>query len=348
MGEVNWKPAVWIDFENAPHVWVLSPIIEYLRSQGYPLILTARDFSCTVGLCHRLGYDVQVIGQPGPGKTMATKMWRLLERASRLYMQLLGTRKSIALALSHGSRSQVLAAHYLGIPVVSLDDYEFSNQSLVRFVDHLLVPFPIPKDIWGRYSDRVRHYPGLKEELYLCNFEPDQDNLRELDGIDQVKVLFRPEGRFAHYRSAQSEALQKVILNYLAGHSNLFLVPLPRDAVQAKVLVNFCEECKVPYWLPEEVLDGPALIWKMDVVVSGGGTMTREAAVLSVPSYSFFAGQWGAVDRYLETQGRLVRLCCAEDVNRIVLKKRDQASVTVSSDALEFVIGFVEDMVARR
>ena len=36
-------------------------------------------------------------------------------------------------------------------------------------------------------------------------------------------------------------------------------------------------------------------------MISGGGTMTREAAVLGVPSYSFFRGREGQVDAWLES-----------------------------------------------
>ena len=341
------KPTVWIDFENAPHVWVLSPIIEQIRGKGYPVLLTARDFSCTVGLCNQLGFDAEVIGQPGSGKNKASKIWRILDRAFRLYLKLVGMRRNIALALSHGSRSQILAAHYLGIPVISLDDYEFSDQTLVRFVDQLLVPFPIAKDVWGRYSDRVTHYPGLKEELYLFNFRPDSSGLRELKDTDKIKILFRPEGRFAHYRSTHSEVLQFAILNYLSGRSNIFLILLPRDEVQVKVLVNFCKEHKIVHWFPKDVLDGPSLIWGMDLVVSGGGTMTREAAVLGVPSYSFFAGQWGAVDCHLVKLGRLIRLDNVDDVDKIFLKKHDQMPVSVSGEALNFVTSFIENNIAR-
>jgi len=344
---MNNRPAIWIDFGNAPHVWVLSPIIEYLEKKGYPVVLTARDFSCTVGLCQRLGYDAQVVGRSGFGKGRVTKALRLLERALRLSAWMFGRRKGVGLALSHGSRSQILAAHYLGIPLVSLDDYEFSDQTLVRFVDDLLVPFPIPKETWGRYADRVTHYPGLKEELYLCRFAPDDHELKNVGRPDQVKVLFRPEGRFAHYRSTQSEVLQDAILGYLSKRSNVLVVLLPRDVVQARELADLCAARAISYWIPQRVLDGPSLIWGMDAVISGCGTMTREAAVLGVPAYSFFAGQWGAVDRYLQTQGRLVQFAAVEDVSKIVLRQRERAPVSVSSRALDFVISFIEDVISR-
>ncbi len=339
------RPAIWIDFENAPHVWVLSQVIEYLESKGYPIVLTARDFSYTVELSKRLGYNAQIVGRSGFGKGRIDKVLRLFERALRLFAWMFSKRKDIGLALSHGSRSQILAAHYLGIPLVSLDDYELSDQTLVRFVDHLLAPFPIPKETWGRYADKVTHYPGMKEDLYLCRFAPNDHELKEVGRRDQIKVLFRPEGRFAHYRSLQSEILQAAIIGYLGKHSDVLVTLLPRDAVQARELADLCTMCSVSYWIPQHVLDGPSLVWSMDLVIGGGGTITREAAALGVPAYSFFAGQWGAVDRYLQTQGRLVQLSNVEDVSNILLRQRERTQVSASSGALDFVNGFVEDAI---
>jgi len=66
--------------------------------------------------------------------------------------------------------------------------------------------------------------------------------------------------------------------------------------------------------IPPSIVDGLNLIWYSDLVVSGGGTMNREAAALDVPVYSTFRGKIGAVDRYLSQAGRLVLLESAEDV----------------------------------
>jgi hypothetical protein len=56
------------------------------------------------------------------------------------------------------------------------------------------------------------------------------------------------------------------------------------------------------------------LIWHSDLVVSGGGTMNREAAALGVPAFSIFRGPLAAVDRHLEAQGRLVLLSSVAEV----------------------------------
>ena len=66
--------------------------------------------------------------------------------------------------------------------------------------------------------------------------------------------------------------------------------------------------------MPADAVDGPALVWVADLVVSAGGTMNREAAVLGVPTWTTFAGRLGAVDRQLVEEGRLRVLERADDL----------------------------------
>jgi hypothetical protein len=339
---MSGQPSIWIDFENAPHVWVLSKIIWHLQEKGFPILMTARDFSYVVGLCNYFGFKVKVIGTPGGGKNKIDKIYKLLERSFQLYRFLFSSRKKYKLALSHGSRSQIITSKLLGIPMLSLDDYEHSDQSLVRFMDVLLVPFPIPLQIWGRNAGRVSHYPGLKEELYLCDFQP-KEIIGDFNNISGIKILFRPESSTAHYHSDQSQVLQNAILEYISGHENIELVILPRDNAQSEMLAQFCRQHSIPFWIPEQVLDGPSLMCNMDLVIGGGGTMTREAAMLGVPAYTFFAGKWGAVDQYLVNQGRLHRITDSLDVHQIALVKKGTQPVEISRKALDFVLDAIEN-----
>src|SRR5208283_5896907 len=68
--------------------------------------------------------------------------------------------------------------------------------------------------------------------------------------------------------------------------------------------------------VPEHAVDGLDLIWYSDVVISGGGTMNREAAALGIPVYSLFRGTMGAVDKHLAATDRLVLLESVEDVRK--------------------------------
>ena len=90
------------------------------------------------------------------------------------------------------------------------------------------------------------------------------------------------------------------------------------------------------------------IIWNSDLVVSGGGTMNREAAAMGVPVYSIFRGPTGAVDRFLSSQGRLVMLENVEQVQtKIKAVRRDKETVSLNhqkSPALEAILNYVTDI----
>jgi uncharacterized protein len=93
-------------------------------------------------------------------------------------------------------------------------------------------------------------------------------------------------------------------------------------------------------------VDGLSLLWLSDLVVSGGGTMNREAAALGVPAYSIFRGKTGTVDRRLEEEGRMVR--SAEEVSaKVSFKRRDKSLPpdTRPRDALRDIVDHVEDII---
>ena len=337
---------VWIDFENAPHVWVLAPVVEILRDRGFDFTFTARDFSSTVGLARKLGFDPEVVGRPGSAKGRAGKVLSLADRARRLWSLLRPQRRELGVALSHGSRSQAIAGRYLGMRTISLDDYEHSNQSHLRFVDSLLVPSVVPKEAWPLPPERVVHYPGLKEEMYLSGRAGEATPIRELEAAPGLKVLFRPEAPTAHYRSDTSEVIGAAVLKRLADHGDVHVTLLPREPGQGRALAEECARLGLPVWVPDRVLDGPSLVSSVDLMVGGGGTMTREAAVLGVPSYSFFAGTWGAVDHHLAGRGHLIRLATPDDVSKIALVARERGSVRLCDEGPGFVADFVTGALA--
>jgi hypothetical protein len=91
--------------------------------------------------------------------------------------------------------------------------------------------------------------------------------------------------------------------------------------------------------IPERVVDGLNLIWTSDLVVSGGGTMNREAAALGIPVYSIFRGKIGAVDKYLSETGRLTLLEGKADIpNKIKLVKKE---VELEVKSNQYTLGVV-------
>jgi hypothetical protein len=100
--------------------------------------------------------------------------------------------------------------------------------------------------------------------------------------------------------------------------------------------------------IPQTAVDGLDLIWHADLVISGGGTMNREAAALGVPVYSVFRGKIGAVDRQLEKEGRLKLLQTTADVDKIEFTRRSRGPSHgfESRAALMTVVNHICDVIA--
>ena len=97
--------------------------------------------------------------------------------------------------------------------------------------------------------------------------------------------------------------------------------------------------------IPERPEDGLNLMWHSDLVISGGGTMNREAAALGIPVYSIFRGEIGAVDRYLSNSGRLVLIESVEDLRTKVVLARWAKPDAPQSIARGALTKIVDDMI---
>ncbi len=329
---------IWIDLDNTPHPSFFRPIVEELRARGNDVTVTARADGQTVELARLYGMPPRVIGG-GRGRSLTTKAAATLWRATRLAAFGLG--RGFDLAVSHGSRPLVLAAWPLRVPVVTLYDYEGVAAGLFhRFSDRVLVPEPVLAGIPAGQRDRVVGYPGPKEEVYLADFEP-EPGVRERIGVtdEQILVVLRPEADAAHYHPRDRQPLLEAVADRLATDSRVHVALVPRSGAQRREVGAILDDRGIDWDVPATV-DGRQLVWAADLVIGGGGTMTREAAVLGVPACSVFQGPTGAVDRSLEADGRLRLLRRVDDAAGIPLQRRPDhpAPATPDRTPLRFVV----------
>jgi uncharacterized protein len=306
---------VWVDLTNSPHVLVLRPVIEILRARGAEVEVTARDFAQTVGLCERFGIEHTVVGRHRGGR-VAAKAVGLAARSIALTRWARGRR--FDLALGHGSNDVSVAAALLRIPSATMFDYEWATvQHTVncRLARAVVVPDAIPPERLTRYGagGKLRRFPGLKEEYYLADFEPDPAVLPAL-GLDPARplVVVRTPPAVSLYHRFE-HPIFAAVLDRLRGEQ---AVVLPRTPEQRAQLGGFV--------VPEHAVDSQSLVAFADLVVSAGGTMNREAVALGTPVWTMFEGRLGAVDERLLREGRLRRL---ERADQLVVAKRPPEAV---------------------
>ena len=330
------KGKIWIDLDNTPHVPFFTPIVEELEKRGYSVVLTVRDCFQVRELADLWRLNYTVIGRHS-GKNKVRKLVGLCFRALELIPTVL--REKPDLAVSVCSRSQLIVSTFSRIPSLFIGDYEFATSWVLIRPTWLVCPEVIPNEVIRFDASRILKYPGIKEDVYVPRFVPDP-SIRSQLGLQEHDVVatIRPPASEAHYHNPQSDQLFAAAVEFLSKSHDVKLVALPRNDKQGMELRK-----RWAYLLrsrtmliPDRVVNGLNLIWHSDFVISGGGTMNREAAALGVPVYSVFRGRIGAVDQHLASQGRLVLLKSVEDVQtKIVIARRNRPQrPVVRADAI--------------
>jgi len=343
------RRTIWIDLDNSPHIPFFLPIIGRFEKIGCRVEVTARDCFQVCGLAdlHKLQY--QKIGRHY-GKNKAMKVYGNLYRALQLLP--IAARAKPAVALSHGSRAMIVAARMLKIPTVVMMDYEFVQ--MIPFVNPALILAPQVVSTNGVIKGKTKlvKYPGIKEDVYVPFFKPD-GSIRNALGLDEERIVvtIRPPATEAHYHNPESEILFAEVMQMLGAQDKVKMVILPRNEVKQTAWIKgnwpqlFSSGKAV---ILERVVDGLNLIFHSDLVVSGGGTMNREAAALGVPVYSIFRGKIGAVDRYLSENGRLCLLTSKDDVRnklKVCRRTKSKQEVLSSSPALEAIMNAITELI---
>ena len=340
---------IWIDLDNTPHVPFFKPIIRELEKRGYQVVLTARDAFQVCELATRFGLAYTKVGRHY-GKNRALKILGLIWRTLQLLPLVLKERP--IMGLSHGSRSQILLCNLLRIPTVMIMDYEHAQTPMLLRPRWEIVPDVLfNENLQCKARERIRKYHGIKEDVYAPEFRPDPTLRQQLDlGEHNVVVTVRPPANEAHYHNPESDTFFVTFMERVFLTPGVKAVLLPRNQNQETVIrtnwPQWFQDSKVV--VPREAVDGLNLLWHSDLVVSGGGTMNREAAALGVPVYSIFRGKSGAVDRHLQSQGKMILIESVEDVrDKILLVPREKDGLPVSRprEALREIVEQVVDIV---
>ena len=297
---------VWVDLTNTAHVLVLRPLVEILERDGHEVEITARPLSHTLELLDDWGHEYTALGAYGG----VSRVGKARAAAGRvLEMLRFGRRRGFDAAIAHGSTDLPVASRALRMPNATMFDYEWAalqHNVNCRLANRVLVPDAIPAERLRRYGakpPKLVRYPGLKEEYYMADFEPDPAVLEQL-GIDRELPLavVRTAPSYALYLGGSETPLLPQVLEHVVRNEGAQAVVLARTPEQRQAVREQGLERVI---VPDRAVDGRSLVAYADVLVSAGGTMNREAAVLGTPVWSIFEGRLGAVDEMLAREGRL-------------------------------------------
>ena len=303
----NW---VWIDFENTPHVLFLEPIWRAVCALGWEVRGTAKPQSQTLELAHGRGLAVTKVGGGGY-RSRAAKILGGVARAIALRRWV--RTQGLPRLLISSSRTACLAAWTLGVRAVGLLDYEHSEQRPLALASRTIWLPDLLRDVWLPASSRrvARFYEGLKENLYLDTWRGDREAERAALGLGSAEyvVVARPPADSAHYASPKSDQVFYAALDALKTRPGVRVIVTPRNREQRQEVIARAPGIEVL----DRTIPGPSLVEAADLILGGGGTMNREAAVLGVPVWSTFLGPTPHIDDVLASEGRLRWVRSVED-----------------------------------
>lgn len=313
---------IWIDLGNSPHVPFFRALAPEFERRGHTILWTARDYAQTIELARRADLPIEIFGAHG-GKKIWHKGTKYFNRVFALANW--ARSKKIDLLAVHNSHEPLLAAKFLRIKSVTLMDYEHhpANHLSFRLASKVVVPNSFPNEAlqkFGAKQNKVRRFDGLKEDVYLADFAPDDSFKNELRALgvapEDVLIVVRAPALEALYHRGFSGELFETMLDLFAAEANTKIVLLPRKTQQGAELKK--RHAQPNIIVPDKVLDGANLIAAADLVVSGGGTMNREAAALGVPVATIFAGVPAAIDKMLIGENRLRQIKTPEDLQKML------------------------------
>jgi predicted glycosyltransferase len=335
---------IWIDLGNSPHVPFFSVLSEEFEKRGHTILWTARDYAQTVELAEKAGINARVFGKHG-GKSVVQKGLKFGERTLSLLNW--AKNKEIDLVLSHNSHEPLTVAKFLKLKSINLMDYEHhpANKLSFRLAKRVIVPKSFPDKFLEKLNalDKTVKFDGIKEDVYLADFKPDgnfQDELKALGVLpEHILIVVRPHAPEALYHRQFSNDILNRTLDKFAENKNTRIVLLPRKKRQGEVLRKKHPQMNII--IPEKVLDGANLLASADLVISGGGTMNREAAALGIPTATIFAGNWAAVDEYLLQEKLLQRIETIEDLEKIKLEKKSKLNIRDKKEVKKLVADLI-------
>lgn len=326
---------VWADVTHPADVQFFAPVIQELTRAGHAVRVTTRARGETIALLQKKGIPHTSI--LADHDNFALKVGAMAARTAALAFV---PRFDVALSLENAM--PVAVARMRGKPsVLFLDnDHKFHIRSKVQDLENwiklkstrVVVPATFDAGVLGGRPHDV--YEGMKEDVYLSGFMPDPGVLAQVPFKRYVVV--RPEALGSVYVT-QKRSITPQVLKALSD-AGVDVVFLPRAASDRKDAEG------TSAFVPGQPLDGPSLCYYASAVLTGSGTIAREAAALGRPALSFFPDALLSVDRHLVEAGRMTH---SRDVAEIAAwtrrqYERDSPPSVGRSDALRRVVGFIE------
>lgn len=334
------KTKIWFDIVNVPQVHFQLGLRSGLNDSLYNFEYTIRDFFETEKLFKLKTDEEYILVGNKYGKKKVLKFLFMLERLIKVYNK----KVDFDISISNGSEEAIITSWLRGKRSIAFGDNDTAPQWLYApFVNYAFFPNAIDEKVLikqGLKKEKLIFYEGFKEDIYLADYKPNKDFIKQLPFNNYV--VLRPENLYANYVNKDVKiSITEQILSKLSdnGINVLYLPKYEIDKSFAKGKKNV--------FIPEKPINGLDACYFSDCVITGAGTMAREAACLNVPAISFFAGKnLLAVDKKLISQNRMYHSRNVDELyNYFLSSKKNSPSTEGCLSVREEVISKLNEVI---
>ncbi len=271
---------IWYDATSGKHIRYGAALASHLRKLGHEVVFTTREHPDTIKLARLIGEAPTIVGKYAP-ESLSKRLEASLERM-QMFVRMFKLHKP-DVAVSSQSVEICRVAFGLGIPLIVTADTphaENVNRLTIPLADFVVTSIANPSKVFLRYgAKRVTTFRGVDEVAWIQGFTPSKYNLK------RPLIVVRQMETKAAYALHKTDPTEKIANELSALGNVVFLSRYDVDKVK-----------RGPF-------DTASLVANADLVLSVGGTISREAALQGTPSVVLSDFGRIYVNEYLRRKG---------------------------------------------
>ncbi|MEM1673375.1 MAG: DUF354 domain-containing protein [Candidatus Bathyarchaeia archaeon] len=258
---------IWYDACTGKQVRYGAEVKKRLEGRGYKVIFTVRKHPDTIPLAEYLGIDFKVVGRYDT-RTLYTRLYESLKR--QITLSKMFHKDPPRCAICHASADLCRVAFGLRIPIIYTFDTPHAdavNRLSIPLATTVIASKAIPKEIISGYGAKnIIQFEGVDEVAWMKNFKP----LMRFD-LKRPLIVVRQSEVKATYALGSSDIMEEIARKLSSLGCVLYLSRYERKRRKGLIV-------------PRDFVDSASLASQADLVVSAGGTISREAALSGTPS----------------------------------------------------------------
>jgi len=310
---------VWVDIITPAHAHFLNSIIQGLDE--YNIYISARKKAETLDLLNHYGLKYRIVGKDYENEYL--KYLGILSRTINLFLKT--PKFDFSICFQNGMCSLTSKLRMKKNIIFDDNDYRIAKKSisldLFFKLQKMANYYIVPKACYENFknfipNEKLLSFNGYKEDVYIAIYQPNKDFIKEIPFKNYV--VLRPEALDAVYVKAKS-IIPQLIKALTKENINIIFIPRENKADYAKKYSDS------NVFVPCQGLNGLDLGYYADAILTGSGTLAREAACMGKTAISFFPGATLlSVDQKMVDEGKMIHSRDVEEIINYVLSKKNK------------------------